>query len=452
MEKNIKKLVVSNKLYFSCTDMTKLSQLEKALTYQIESMGLSNHPRFVKRLGKVAKDTWWAPIGNIEYIKEVLAADEYEIVDKRSLVPVVIPEPSFTLRGDQQLIVDEFHDSCIVNGKPGFGKTLTALAIAYKMQQKTLVICTTTTIRDQWVAEVKKWFGFTPGIIGSGKFNIEPPIVIANIQTVRKHGVELSSKFGILVVDEAHHCCAATFTQIIDESRARYTIGLTGTLKRKDGLEATFKGYFGEKVFVPAVSNTIKPTIHGFTTKIPIPGNMATPWAHRINELLENQQYRSLLLNLAKTYIDIGHKVLIVSDRVEFLTWMHENIEGSHLIIGQGETSTLEARDRIMSQVAKGPPTALNASISIFSEGVSLNELSCLINATSTNNESLVEQLAGRIMRITKDKLDPVIVDIGLVGQTGNRHRSMRYACYAKNDWNIVPMTETTMSLLLNGK
>jgi len=333
-----------------------------------------------------------------------------------------------------------------------FGKTITALAIAHKLQQKTLVVCTTTTIRDQWVAEVKKWFGFTPGIIGSGKFNIDPPIVIANIQTVRKHGVALSAKFGILVIDEAHHCCAATFTQIIDESRARYTIGLTGTLKRKDGLEATFRGYFSEKVFIPAVSNTIKPVIHGYSTKIPIPGNMATPWAHRINELIENPKYRELVLNLTRAYIDMGHKVLVVSDRVEFLEWIHENIEGSYLIIGQGETSKLENRNKIMAAVANGSPTALNASISIFSEGVSLNELSCLVNTTSTNNESLVEQLAGRIMRITSDKLDPVIVDIGLGGQTGTRHRSMRYACYAKNEWNIIPMTDTNMAELLQGK
>lgn len=331
-----------------------------------------------------------------------------------------------------------------------FGKTITALAIAYKMQQKTLIVCTTTTIRDQWVAEVKKWFGFTPGIIGSGKFNIDPPIVIANIQTVRKHGVQLSSTFGILVIDEAHHCCAATFSQIIDESRARYTIGLTGTLKRKDGLEITFKGYFGDKVFTPEVSNTIKPVIHGYSTKIPIPGNITVPWANRITELIQNPVYRDLLLRLVLAYIDLGHKVLLVSDRTELLTWLNEQVENSYLIMGQGESKGLDARNSIMSKVANGPPCALFASISIFSEGVSLNELSCLINATSTNNESMIEQLAGRIMRIADNKLNPVVVDIGLGGQTGLKHRSMRYACYSKNDWDIIPMTDESVALLFN--
>lgn len=446
MDKTITKLVLSNKLYFSCNDTDKLAKIEKSLTYQLNSTGMSKVPMFVRRFGKVAKTTYWAPIGNIDTIKTHLGSDEYTIVDKRSLVPANIPKPSFTLRGDQQSIYDEFNDSCIVNGKPGFGKTIVALSIAYKMQQKTLVVCTTTTIRDQWVKEVKKHFGFTPGIIGSGKYETDPPIVIANIQTVRKHGVSLSSTFGILIVDEAHHCCAATFTKIIDESRARYKIGLTGTLKRKDGLESTFTGYFGDKVFVPKVNNTLKPTIHAYSTKIGIPGNVTVPWANRINELVKNPAYKNLLLTLAQAYKDLGHKVLLVSDRVDLLNYLEENIPGALKIIGTGSTSALDERTEIMNKVASEGPGVLLASISIFSEGVSLNELSCMINATSTNNESLVEQLAGRIMRITEDKLDPVIVDIGLAGATGTRHRSMRFGIYTQNDWPITHMEEQNLA------
>lgn len=413
--------------------------------YQLESFGVSKYPRFIRRFGAIAKGTYWAPIGNMDFVKERLIAlhgadTAFKIIDKRALVPVCIPDPTFKLREDQSPIVEEFEDNCIINGKPGFGKTLTALAIAHKLQQKTLVVCTTTTIRDQWVAEVKKWFGFTPGVIGSGQFNIDPPIVIANIQTVRKHGVSLSSTFGILIIDEAHHCCANTFTQIIDESRARYKIGLTGTLKRKDGLEATFKGYFGEKIFQPAVSNTIKPVIHAYSTKIKIPGNITVPWALRINELMANQTYRDLIRSLAIFYKDLGHKVLVVGDRVEFLEWLVESIEGSHLITGRADIKDTTTRNRIMQEVANGPPTVLGASINIFAEGVSLNQLSCLIVVTSTNNPSLIEQLAGRIMRIDDNKLNPVVVDVGLDGQTGIRHRSVRFSTYANNEWKIEPI------------
>lgn len=119
MEKNIKKLVISNKLYFSCDDEVKLSQIEKALTFQVDSNAPNAAPRFIRRVGRVSRDTWWVPIGNIDYVKEVLAADEYNIIDKRSIVPASIPKPSFVLRDDQSAIYDEFTDSCIINGKPG---------------------------------------------------------------------------------------------------------------------------------------------------------------------------------------------------------------------------------------------------------------------------------------------------------------------------------------------
>ncbi|MFP9220037.1 DEAD/DEAH box helicase, partial [Enterococcus faecalis] len=91
---------------------------------------------------------------------------------------------------------------------------------------KTLVICTNTSIREMWAAEVRKWFGFEPGIIGSGKYNIDPPIVVSNIQTVNKHANNLSKVFGTVIVDEVHHCVATTFTNFLEISCARYKIGL----------------------------------------------------------------------------------------------------------------------------------------------------------------------------------------------------------------------------------
>lgn len=326
-----------------------------------------------------------------------------------------------------------------------FGKTITALAIAYKMQLKMLVVCTTTNIRDQWIKEVKKHFGFEPGIIGSGHYNINPPIVIGNIQTVSKRSLELRNTFGIIVVDEAHHCPASTFSKVLDESLARYRIGLTGTLKRKDGLEATFSGHFGEKIFIPAVNNTIPPVIHGYKLDAIIPGNIATPWALRINELYESQEFRSFYVDVARVYRDHGYKVLITTDRTELANYLYAEIEDSYMIVGGTEN-----REEIMDKIAKSPKgEVLVASISIFSEGVSLDELSALLNTTSTDNESLVEQLAGRIMRKAPGKRDPVIIDVGLDGVTGTRHRSTRYNLYYSLGWQVRPVTKDNISTLL---
>lgn len=295
-----------------------------------------------------------------------------------------------------------------------------------------------------WEAEIEKWFGFKPGVIGGGKYDIDPPIVVSNIQTVRKHGQALSDQFGLLVIDEAHHCVAATFEFLVMFSRAKYKIGLTGTLWRKDGLHVCFSNFFGNEVYTPAERNTLPPTIHLYDLPCEIPGGADTPWALRANALYEDPEYFNTVKALANAYAKLGHKVLVVNDRIEILTkWSEQNQVESYLITGNVD---MDERLEIMDQVAESlDPCILWATQSIFAEGVSLNELSCVILGTPTNNKSLVEQIAGRIQRIADGKLDPVVVDLGLQGNTGRRHVGTRKGIYSTRGWEMVKYTKNRL-------
>lgn len=433
------KVVISNKAYFKPDD-DLWEYCSKQTTYHIETQ-TSKFPKLYKNSGVVAKDVKWIPVTRVELLDN--KGIKYEIVDKRTLAPVEMPKPSFNLRPEDQLpIFDECDDTCIINGKPGFGKTILALALAYKFGQKTLVICTNTSIREMWQAEVRKWFGFEPGVIGSGKFNIEPPIVISNIQTVNKHGLALAKVFGTVIVDEVHHCVATTFTNFLEDSCARYKIGLSGTLKRKDGLNVMFKDYFGYKVFSPPVNNTIAPVIHRYTVPVELSGNQNVPWALRANDVYNHPEYREAVINMADLYCRMGHRVLFVSDRTELIQSVLQALElrglKTYEIIG---ATDLDTRLQIQKEVSEGGPCILGAAQSIFSEGISLNELSCLVMGSLINNESLIEQLAGRVQRIVEGKLDPVVIDFVMKGGTGLRQAAGRMAVYRNNGWKTVTMT-----------
>lgn len=439
------KVVLSNKAYLNPDDELK-KRLETGLTYQVfEPHTKKQLPKLVLHYGPVTSKTWWMPVTRLDLLQD----REIEVIDKRTQIEETFPEPSFTLREDQQEIFDEVDDSCIINAKPGFGKTILALAIAAKLGQKTLVVCTTTAIRDMWIAEVRKWFDMEPGIIGSGEFDHDSPITIGNIQTLAKHGLKLADQFGLIIVDEMHHTPASTFTKLILESKARYKIGLSGTLVRKDGLHCVFKDFFGMRTFVPEVANTIAPTIHMYDTGVELSGNQMIPWANKVNAVLENTMYRKQVLALANCYIRMGHKVIVVSDRIEFLKYIHENVKGrSALFIG--ETST-EDRVQLQKDMSDGKLDIFNASQNIFSEGISQNELSCMILGSPIgDNESLVEQLAGRIMRQSEGKLSPILVDLKLDGWTGGRHRRARTSIYAKNGWMCEQMS--IPKLVVNNK
>ena len=74
---------------------------------------------------------------------------------------------------------------------------------------------------------------------------------------------------------------------------------------------------------------------------------------------------------------------------------------------------------------------------SIFSEGISLDVLSCLILATPVNNEPLLTQLIGRVIRKKEGKIQPKIVDIHLLGKTASRQANARMGYYVKQDYKV---------------
>ncbi|CAL9971377.1 DNA helicase [Vibrio phage D260] len=433
------KVVLSNKVFFRPDDELR-DALKKQLTYEIIDSKVQI-PKYHMMFGKVASDTYWMPSTRLDMLES--RGIELNIIDKRTDYPMHVPRPTFTLRDDQAVIIDDYVDNertgAILNGKPGFGKTIAALALAYELQQKTLVICTNVDIRKMWEKEIEKFFGFSPSVIGSGRYEHDKCITVANIQTARKYGTELATEFGLLVVDEAHHCVAATFDFMVMQSKAKYKLGLTGTLWRKDGLHVCFPNYFGTHIYQPKERNTIKPTVHRYRFPMEIPGVSATPWALRVNELYDQEEYRSKLKRLANAYALLGHKVLLVSDRTELLEWLAEDNQVPSFII----TGKVDDRLSVQKEVSDCPTGCiLVATQSIFAEGISLNALSCVILGAPTNNDSLVEQIAGRIQRIEEGKLHPVLVDCMLKGNTGTRHARARYLVYQRRGWPVENVNE----------
>jgi superfamily II DNA or RNA helicase len=90
-----------------------------------------------------------------------------------------------------------------------------------------------------------------------------------------------------------------------------------------------------------------------------------------------------------------------------------------------------------MKDILSGRKNVLFGTQSIFSEGISVNNLSCLILGTPINNDPLLTQLIGRVIREHPDKLSPIIVDIHLKGETAKRQASNRMGYYMKQGYKI---------------
>lgn len=434
MENDMSKAIISNRIYLENPGTFYGKEIVRQLTYKFErKIGKSavNKVETVRNYQSLPRG-----IISIPQSRQDLIPEGYEVVDKRALNPVPFPNPKYPLREAQQEIYNKVVDTCFINALVGWGKTFTALHIARKLGQKTLVVTHTTALRDQWCEEVVALFGIEPGIIGSGKFDIEDHfIVVGNIQSLVKYKNELAREFGTVILDEAHHCPATTFTDFIDSLSSRYRIALSGTMIRKDGKHKLFRDYFGDVVFQPPQSDTLTPIIKLLrANKVLKPG---ATWTEKITDLVEDDNYTRFIAATALAQMEHGHSVLVVADRVEFLRKIAEYV-GDSCVLVTGET-TLEERQRAKEQLLSKEKLCIAGSRQIFSEGISINILSSVILSIPMSNDSLLEQIVGRIQRqYPGKKSPPEVIDIQFSGWADKKQNNDRLSLYLRKGWEII--------------
>lgn len=426
----MKKAVISNRIYMSVSEEQK-KEIDKELTYAIPSYNPSEPPFIIKNMSIIRKELVSFPSGRTDLIPE-----DYEVVHKELLVPVEFPEFKFKLRPSQQEVYDDIKGSCVINAWVSWGKTFTGLAIAGKLGQKTLVVTHTVALRDQWCKKIEEVFGITAGVIGSGRFELDGPIVVGNTQTLYKNLNKINKTFGTLILDEMHHTSSNTFSKIIDSSHAKYKIGLSGTIERKDGKHVVFKDYFGHKLYQPPKENYMVPRVVIHKADIWFSDGKGS-WADKVTELLSNPDYRDTVALLASYFSARNHKVLVVADRVEFLHACAGRVGERAICVTGGPMGVAhQDREAIIKRLYTDVDQ-LYGTQSIFSEGFSEDILSCLILGTPVNNEPLLTQLIGRVIREYKGKSQPVIVDINLKGGIAGRQAMNRLGYYMKQGYEI---------------
>jgi len=426
------KAIISNRIYLNDPGQQHINKIISELTYKFKKDTGSKHFQSIETIKNyklLPKGIISMPQGRSDLIPQ-----DWEVIDKRVLVPAPFPDPKFRLRPEQLVVYDEISDTCFINALVGWGKTFTALHLAKKLGQKTLVVTHTAALRDQWAEEVENLFGMQAGIIGGGLMDWEDhAITIANVQTLVKHCEQLSREFGTIILDEAHHCPATTFSQIIDTFFARFRVALSGTMQRKDGKHVIFQDYFGTHVVKPPQSHTLVPTIRAVNTGIVLkPG---ATWVNKITHLCGLENYQKFIAGVAQHEMAEGHQVLIIADRVDFLKKVSEYV-GESCVLVTGETG-FEERQQIKDQLLNREKMCIAGSRQIFSEGISINSLSCVILAVPISNDSLLEQVIGRVQRQHPGKIQPLVVDLQFSGRADKRQNTARLGFYLRKGWQI---------------
>lgn len=146
------------------------------------------------------------------------------------------------LRPDQQAAAKAMlaHDTGVLAATTAFGKTVVGAWLIAQRGVNTLVLVHRRQLLEQWIDRLTTFLDVdrkSIGRIGGGQRKARGLIDVAVIQSLVRKGVvdDCVGEYGHLVVDECHHLSAHSFEQAARRAKAKFVLGLSATVARKDG-------------------------------------------------------------------------------------------------------------------------------------------------------------------------------------------------------------------------
>jgi superfamily II DNA or RNA helicase len=110
----------------------------------------------------------------------------------------------------------------------GSGKTRIALGAIAATRTACLCLVPTRVLLEQWTAALRVIWDGRVGQFGDG-LRLLGPVTVATFASAYRHMPRLGDKFGLLIVDEAHHFGHGTRDEALEMSIAPLRLGLTAT-------------------------------------------------------------------------------------------------------------------------------------------------------------------------------------------------------------------------------
>jgi len=344
------------------------------------------------------------------------------------------PEPvsvnvTFTgkLRDYQQTAHDKYEGHGVLSLDTGMGKTATGLAIACRMKTRTLIIVHKEFLANQWIERIGQFCpGATVGRVQGDKCDLEHPFVIGMIQTLcmRSYPVGTFDSIGMIIVDEAHHVGAPAFSQAMFSMCPKYTLGLTATPDRKDGLTRILYWFLGSCFF--SLHRESSKNVRVYKTVFVSPEYMQPPPVSRlgkvclasmVNILVEIPERNELLLDIIRD-VSVSHHTLILTDRRGHCEWLVAQLGPTKAGLYMGGMKQADLDESAKKRIVVG-------TFSLAHEGLDIPTLSAVVLATPHSD---VRQAVGRILRVEGPKVIYDIVDAWSVMNAMYRKRLKIYS------------------------
>lgn len=423
-----------------------LAAFDNPIFYKNKRMGYSNYYNFSSiYMGKDIDGYICIPRG----LRDKLLSNckesgiEYDIVDHREKGRPIRVSFNGDLRTGQDLAADRMlqYDYGVLSATTAFGKTVVCSYLISQRKVNTLILLQSKDLMEQWVEELNRFLILNEeppvyktktgrekrrssaiGILTGNKNTLTGIIDVAMVGSMYSKGNfnEFINSYGMVIMDECHHCGSNTSVGVMQKVNAKYVYGVSATPKRGDNLEKIIHMLLGpirhsytakERAEAQGIGHFVYPR---FTRVIDVSGiKNDINAAYRL--ISDNAHRCEMIAEDTKSAVAAGRTPVILTRYKEHAKTLYGSLKNTadYVFLMYGDNSDKENSEirRKLKELPDDKSVILIATGQKIGEGFDFPRLDTLMLAAPVSFAGRLEQYVGRLHRDYEGKNDVVVYD-----------------------------------------
>ena len=241
---------------------------------------------------------------------------------------------------------------------------------------------------------------------------------VFDIEVTDNHNFVLKMTDGLRlhpVVSNCHHMGAEVFSRCMMKVNTTYTLGLSGTMERKDGLTKVFEMFIGPVVHKEKTESEHSVVVKGIVYNVDDDDFNETQYDYKgnpkfstmISKLCSYSHRSEFILRLLTAELELNpeQQIMILAHNKSLITYLHDAI--THRKIADGSVGYYIGGMKEAALKLSESKKVIIATYAMASEGLDIKTLTSLILASPKTD---VCQSVGRILR--QKHSSPLVIDI----------------------------------------
>lgn len=423
-----------------------MAAFDNPIFYKNKRLGYSNYYHFsAVYMGKDKDGYICIPRGLRENLLDSCkeAGIEYEIVDHREKGRPIRVSFQGDLKMQQNLAAQHLlaFDYGILSAATAFGKTVVCSYLIAERKVNTLILLQSKDLLEQWIDELNKFLIIDEeppiyrtksgrekrrdsviGILHGGKNTLTGIVDVAMVGSVYHKGTfnDFINSYGMVLMDECHHCGSNTSIEAMQKVNARYVYGVTATPKRGDNLEKIIHMLLGpirhsytakERAMEQGIGHYVYPRYTRVIDTNESKNNINGAYALISASTARNE----MILEDTRTCVKEGRTPVILTRYKEQAKYLYDHLQedADYVFVLYGDNSDKENSEvrRKLKELTKDQSLILVATGQKIGEGFDYPRLDTLMLAVPVSFAGRLEQYIGRLNRDYEGKKEVIVYD-----------------------------------------